>query len=122
MYFYEATVLSTNQRKVYFGLVEGSFKSRYNNHTKSFRLRCYENETELSKYIWSLKDNNIEFSIMWQIKSKAMPYKCGSRNCDLCLAEKVAIARYKGDDLLNKRTELISKCRHRNKFIIANVK
>ena len=50
---------------------------------------------------------NIEFSIMWQIKSKAMPYKCGSRNCDLCLAEKVAIARDKGDDLLNKRTELI---------------
>ena len=49
-------------------------------------------------------------------------YKCGSRNCDLCLAEKVAIAHYKGDGLLNKRTELLSKCRHRNKFIIANVK
>ena len=54
--------------------------------------------------------------------SKAIPYKCRSRNYDLCLAEKVAIARYKGDGLLNKRTELLSKCRHRNKFIIANVK
>ena len=54
--------------------------------------------------------------------SKAIPYKFGSRNYDLCLDEKVAIARYKGDGLLNKRTELLSKCRHRNKFIIANVK
>ena len=119
---YEATVLSTNQTKVYFGTAEGSFKSRYNNHTKSFRLRDNEHETKLSKHIWSLKDSNIEFSIKWRIKSKAIPYKCGSRNCNLCLAEKVAIARYKGDGLLNKRTELLSKCRHRNKFIIANVK
>ena len=54
--------------------------------------------------------------------SKAIPYKCGSQNCDLSLDEKVAIARYKGNGLLNKRTELLSKCRHRNKFIIANVK
>ena len=72
-------------------------------------------------YIY-MKYSNIEFSIKWRIKSKAIPYKYGSRNCDLCLAEKVAIARYKGDGLLNKRTELLSKCRHRNKFIIANVK
>ena len=70
----------------------------------------------------SLKDSNIEFSIKWRIKSKAIPYKCRSQNCELCLAEKVPVARYKGDGLLNKRTELLSKCRHRNKFIIANVK
>ena len=89
---------------------------------RSFHLRVYEHETELSKHIWSLKDINIEFSTKWCIKSKAIPYKCGSQNCELCLAEKVAVARYKGDGLLNKRTELLSKCRHRNKFIIANVK
>ena len=48
---YEATVLSTKQTKVYFGTAEGSFKSRYSNHTKSFRLRGYEHETELSNRI-----------------------------------------------------------------------
>ena len=74
-------------------------------------------------YIVTLNiDSNIEFSRKWRIISKAISYKCGSRNCDLCLAEKVGIARYKGDGLLNKRTEFLSKCRHRNKFIIANVK
>ena len=51
-----------------------------------------------------------------------MPYKCGSRKCDLYPAEKVAIVRIKGVGLLNKRNELLSKCRHRNKFIIANIK
>ena len=51
-----------------------------------------------------------------------MVYKCGSRKCDLCLAEKVTIARFEGVGLLNKRTELLSKCRHRNEFIIGNIK
>ena len=118
---YEATVSTTNQTNTYFGLAEGSFKSRYNNHTKSFRLRRYEHDIELSKHIWSLKDSNIEFNLKWRIKTKATPCKCGSRKCDLCLAEKVAIAWFKGVGLLNKRTELISKCRHRNKFILANI-
>ena len=45
----------------------------------------------------------------WCIKTKAKPYKCGSQKCDLCLDEKVAIARFKEVALLNKQTELISK-------------
>ena len=51
-----------------------------------------------------------------------MPYKCGSWKCDLCLAEKVAIARFEGAGLLNKRTVLLSKCKNRNKFIMVNIK
>ena len=42
--------------KVYLGIRETEFKSRYNNHTMSFRNRSHENNTEISKYIWSLKD------------------------------------------------------------------
>ena len=49
-----------------------------------------------------------------------MPYKCGSENCDLCLTEKLAIAQFEEVGLLKKRTELLFKCRHRNKFITAN--
>ena len=40
----------------------------------------------------------------------------------MCLAEKIAIARFERIGLLNKRTELLSKCRHRTKFIIRNIK
>ena len=64
---------------------------------------------------------NTEFSLKWCLKTKAMPYKCSSLKCDLCLGEKVAIAQFEGVGLLNKQTELLSKCQHRNKFIIANI-
>jgi hypothetical protein len=30
---------------------------RYGNHKKSFKFQRYENDTELSKYIWELKSN-----------------------------------------------------------------
>ena len=52
----------------------------------------------------------------------AKPYKCGTRRCDLCLTEKCVIASADQEHLLNKRTEIISECRHRNKYLIKNVK
>lgn len=33
------------------------FKHRFNNHTKSFNLEHYENDTELSKEHWTIKRN-----------------------------------------------------------------
>ena len=37
-----------------------------------------------------------------------------------CLNEKYEIATYKGDNLLNKRTETLNTCRHRSKYKLAN--
>ena len=68
------------------------------------------NHTELKKHIWLLKDSNIEFSLKWHIKTKALPYKCGSCKCDLYFSEKVAIAPFEEVGLLNKQTELLSNC------------
>ena len=37
--------------------------------------------------------------------------------CNLCLEEKIYILKYKyPDKLLNKRSELIARCRHKTKF------
>ena len=36
--------------------------------------------------------------------------------CYLCLNKKLFIIENQGNDLLNQRNELISKCRHKNKF------
>ena len=38
--------------------------------------------------------------------------KSESKRCSLCLCEKFEIANYPENNLLNKRTEIISKCRH----------
>ena len=87
-----------------------------------FRHLKHKNDSELSKAIWQLKNNSIDFSLKWSIAVKANPYQCGSRRCDLCLSEKVCIIRSGSKELLNKRNELISKCRHRNKYIVGNIK
>lgn len=95
---------------------------RYNNHNKSFNNRKYQSETELSSYIWNLKDKNTQFSIKWRTAATAQPYRCGSRRCDLCLTEKVIIVTSDPDKCINKRDELVSKCRHQNKYKLKNFK
>ena len=47
---------------------------------------------------------------------------CGSRRCNLCLTEKLKIMREDPELLLNKSSKLVSKCRPKNKFILANIK
>ena len=58
---YNASVdrLDTNETKHYHGICKKNFKERYSNHTASSRNKSKEKSTELSKYIWELKDNNI---------------------------------------------------------------
>ena len=119
---YKASIKTSENTSVYYGASEGEFKTRFNNHTKSFKHSKYRNGTELSKLIWKLKEEATSFEISWEIESKAFPYKCGTRRCDLCLAEKVCIIRTEPKGLINKRTELLSRCHHRNKYIIANIK
>ena len=96
--------------KEYFGTAEGKFKMRYNNLTMSFRHKKRVNDTELPKYLWKLKEENADYNLQWSIKAYASPYKCGTRKCDLYLTEKMIIARSVRNKLLNKRTELVSKC------------
>ena len=83
--------------------------------------RLGERKTELSKHVWMLKDSNKSYKVVWCIVARAPPYKSGSGRCALCLTEKSVIVRANPKGLLNKRTELISKCRHRNKYLLCNI-
>ena len=114
---YNAQVTTNNATKNYIGLTEGTFKQRFSQHKAKFKHRKYTNSTELSKYIWKLRDNNQDFNIKWTIISRARPYNNISKRCDLCLTEKLMIITANPDRILNKRSELISKCRHENKFL-----
>ena len=46
-------------------------------------------------------------TIDWLIAMKVHPYICGMRKCDLCLCEKLLIARANSASLLNKRDKLV---------------
>ena len=120
---YEADVITLNtSRKFYIGLSDAPFKERYNNHKRDFRNRRYEKSTELSKYIWSLQESGIEFTIHWKILShvKGMTKR---GYCSLCLTEKLWLLHYFDDmHLLNKKSEFISKCRHETKLLISSIK
>ena len=118
---YEGT-LSSNQpdykEKKYFGIVVEFFKGRLCNHSLSFRKEFYKNDTELSKELWQIKMKNYTPKITWGIIRKCLPYNYNSRMCYLGFNEKLEIALYEGENLLNTKTKLISKCRYQNKFML----
>ena len=101
----------------YIGLTKGTFKQRYTQHNLTFRNRKYASRTELAKHIWKLKEN---YKITWSIISSASAYNNISKRCNLCLTEKLHIIKADKARNLNKRTELISKCRHENKYFLVN--
>ena len=111
-----------NDAKNYFGLCETEFKARYYNHVQSFRHRRKSNATELSKYVWSCRDAGYELTIAWSIVCHAKPYQQGDQQCQLCLAEKYSILTANPSTTLNKRTELVNKGRHKNKYKLKNCK
>ena len=86
----------------------------------SFRNKGYEKGTELSKHFWYLKDKGEDFTLKWSVAAKASPHIRGSKRCDLCLIEKLLLAKADPRTLLNKRSEIVPKCRHRNKFTLKN--
>ena len=113
---YKASVSST-ANKYYYGTNENTFKECYTTHKCSFRNESCEKNTELSKYIWKLKERDINYFMNWGIAMKLQKYIWGSWKCDLCIFEKLLITRADPNVLLNKHDKLISKCWHGNRFI-----
>ena len=103
-------------------LAKKKFKERYNNHTATFRNKSKEKNTELSKYIWELKNCNLNYDLKWSIACKAHPYTGGTRKCDLCSTGKLSIMKADPESLLNTRFQFVSKFRQMNKFILRFLK
>ena len=114
---YQATVTrkDNNTSETYSGLTENDFKTRYRNHSASFRHAKHRNSSELSKHIWTL-----DYSISWRIISSSSPYNSSSKRCNLCLKEKFLIICRPDLSSLNKRNELASSCRHTKKVLLRN--
>ena len=117
---YKATLSNQDncQYKIYYGIPETKFKERYTNHIKPFRDEKHQSDTELSNKLWSIKNSNYLPNVVWEILRKHQTYNPNTKRFSLCLNEKLEKARYKGRNLLNKRSEIINKCRNRNKFAL----
>ena len=98
--------MKSMMKKRYFGLGATTFKERFENHKKGFNHKQHNKNTELAKYIWSLKDAKIPYSIKWSIVEKVYR-KTKIDRCPLCLIGKLHLIEYFDDiRLLNKRSEL----------------
>ena len=76
---------------------------------------------EFLKHIWKLKDNKENYKISWSIIFSASADNNISKRCNLCLTEKLHIIKADKACNLNRRNELISKCRHENKYFLMNI-
>jgi hypothetical protein len=113
---YRATVTTASSpTKQYIGLTSTTFKERLANHTQSFKNKAMSNASELSKHLWNLKNKGETFNLKWSIVQRAAPYHPASKRCNLCLAEKYHIMTAPKHCTLNKRSELVSSCRHKRK-------
>ena len=120
---YNAKITSTTENyryKIYYGISETKFKSWNANHRKSFKNKKYKTDTELSNEVWKLKEQNKNVDISSEILGIHQSYNTSTKRCILCLNGKLAIALHKEDSILNKRTKIISKCRHSIKYNFAH--
>lgn len=114
---YMATLSTDNDKYSYVGMTEGTFKKRFAGHGTSFRHERYKTATKLSEKVWQLKDQGSEYTIRWSIIRRGRTYVNGQKHCDLCTSEKMEILlRSKDPHLLNSRSEILAKCRHKRKF------
>jgi len=118
---YKATVTAGAKAMCYIGSTEGPFKTRFNGHKSSFNLQHLASHTTLSNYIWDLKGKSTNYVLKWEIMKRCSPYKCGTRSCDLCLTEKLLILQADPATTMNKHSEIMQKCRHKNKFKLKNI-
>ena len=119
---YKASICTPNSKTMsYYGCCETDFKARYYNHKQSFKTLSKRYQTKLSRLVWRLKDECHILVITWSIVCKAKAYSSGAMHCQLCLAEKLAILWADPDTKLNKRSELVAECRHRNKYKLIKI-
>ena len=118
---YKATLQSDTETSIYIGQAGQTFKERFYNHNQSFNNRAYGNRTSLSKEIWKIKDKKEKYNLTWAIISKAPTYNPSLKFCHLCNLEKTFILT-SNENLLNRRSELLCKCRHRQKYLLSEIK
>ena len=76
---------------------------------------------EIELFQISLIINAVSFSIYGPSILTVWPgAECSSKRCNLCLKEKLLIICRPELSTLNKRNELVSSCRHRNKTLLRN--
>ena len=121
IYKAEVKTADEDNSKLYIGLTEWPFKSKYYVHQQSFRDAKYKYSTKLSRHVWELKQKKKEPIITWCIAGRHA-HTTMEPNVATYTSPRSYIFIINSDKgrLLNRRLELKSKGRHQSKFNLAN--
>ena len=88
-----------------------------NTHTHKSSLNRFNKSTStaLSSQI---KNKNLSFTYNGPIMTLVPSYNKKTRSCQLCLSEKTLVSLADPRKSLNKRSNIISQCRHRDKILL----
>ena len=116
---YEATATDEQKTAFYYGCTAGPLKSRIDKHTHSFSNPVKEHETTLSTHVWERRRQGFDPKVKYRTVRKAQAYTASTGHCNLCLQEKVTIVTSSKEGMLNSKNEIMGKCRHRTKHLLA---
>ena len=115
---YHAEVTEDNHIvRNYTGLSLTTFKKRLGVHNQTFNDPTVS-QTSLSKHIWELKKNNIEYTLKWRLVDQAKPFPPVTGICSLCIREKFYIMFFPNQADLNSRNEMFNNCRHKQSQLL----
>ena len=117
---YSATIKMEDETRTYVGQTNNTFKKRmdlHNSDTNCGRTRC-----TLSAYLIEQRRRGKDpEEIRWSLIKPVKPRGKGDKYCQLCLSEKAFILRSDPELTLNKRSELLRRCRHRDSLMLGNL-
>ena len=116
---YKAEVKVGSENKMYIGQTTNTFRNRLALHNSD--VRTEKNRTGLTTYLIGKKKKGINVDeIKWSKMFEVHPRQKGEKMCNLCNLEKTSIAIADPSISLNKRSEILQRCRHRDKLVLAN--
>ena len=86
---YQTTITSSEGNEHCVGLTDTDFKARFANHNQSFSNVVHSNQTELSKYVWRLKNAKVNYSIAWKILGRACAYSNSTKKVQLMCTREI---------------------------------
>ena len=87
------------------------YKAKVTSSNQNYREKVYFSSCETTFKVWRIKNSGHHPNVKWEMVKQCVPYNPQTKRCLLCLNEKLEIAAYKEQNLLNKRNEIVSKCR-----------
>ena len=86
-------------------------------YTKSHLNTKQISDSELSKHIWKLKDENKSYTISWKTIDRGRPFNPSTKICQLCTREKYYLIYRPELCTLQSNNELGSQCCRKEKLL-----